>query len=205
VKSGPRPRLVPSVSWARCALSFLLLAIVSAYDAAAQSLNPGPPGPFVFDARGVVSGIPNSEAFVPPEVTVATIPARGFGGSVGGHLYAIRLGPGRFGIGVDLTFARGTSTDVQTTLSTLDPQVSYNFGTSDGWSYLSAGVGAARVKSEPSGISESVQVFNWGGGARWFLSQHFGIGFDIRIRHLSAGDVVAKGTSVAAAVGLSLK
>ena len=189
----------------RFALVFLFLAIVSAHDAAAQSLNPGPPGPFVFDGRGVVSGIPGIEAFVPPEVTQATIPSRGFGGSIGGHVYAIQLGPGRFGIGVDLTFVRGTSTEVQTTLLTVDPQLSYNFGTADGWSYLSAGVGAARVKSEPSGISESVQVFNWGGGARWFLSQHFGIGFDIRIRHLSAGDVVPKGTSVAAAVGLSLK
>ena len=197
--------LKTTVSWAGCALAVLLLALVSSHEAAAQSLNPGPPGPFVFDARGVVSGIPNSEAFVPPEVTVATIPARGFGGSIGGHVYAFQLGPGRFGIGVDLTFARGTSTDVQTTLSTVDPQLSFNFGTADGWSYLSAGVGAARVKSEPAGISESVQVFNWGGGARWFLSQHFGIGFDIRVRHLSAGDVVPKGTSVAAAVGLSLK
>jgi len=65
------------------ALAFLLLAIVSAHDAAAQSLNPGPPGPFVFDARGVVSGIPNSEAFVPPGLTTATIPSRGFGGGVG--------------------------------------------------------------------------------------------------------------------------
>lgn len=198
---------VPTPSRIRCqfALAFLLLAIASAHDAAAQSLNPGPPGPFVIDGRGAVSGIPNSEAFVPPQATVATIPARGFGGSVGGHVYAIQLGPGRFGIGVDLTFVRGTSTEVQTTLSTVDPQLSYNFGTSDGWSYLSAGVGVARVKSEPSGLSESVQAFNWGGGARWFLSQHFGIGFDIRIRHLSAGDVVPKGTSVGAAVGLSLK
>jgi hypothetical protein len=197
-RTAPRARY-------QIALAFLLLAIVSAHDAAAQSLNPGPPGPFVFDARGVVSGIPNSEAFVPPGLTTATIPSRGFGGGVGGHVYAIQLGPGRFGIGVDLAFARGTSTEVQTTLSTIDPQVSFNFGTADGWSYLSAGVGAARLKSEPSGISESVQAINWGGGARWFLSQHFGIGFDIRVRHLSAGDVVPKGTSVAAAVGLSLK
>jgi outer membrane protein with beta-barrel domain len=189
----------------RFGLAFLLLASAAAHDAAAQSLNPGPPGPFVLDARGVVTGIPNSEAFVPPEVTVATIPARGFGGGMGAHVYAIQLGPGRFGIGVDLAFARGTSTEVQTTLTTVDPQLSFNFGTADGWSYLSAGVGAARVKSEPSGISESVQAVNWGGGARWFLSQHFGIGFDIRVRHLSAGDIVPKGTSVAAAVGLSFK
>lgn len=190
--------------WCRLPLALLLMA-VSPFHAAGQSLNPGPPGPFVFDARAVVSGIPTSPAFVPPDVTEATIPGRGFGGSIGGHVYAIRLGPGRFGIGVDVTFVRGTTIDVQTTLSSVDPQLSFNFGTSDGWSYLSAGVGPVRVKSEPSGLSESVQAFNWGGGARWFLNQHFGVGFDIRIRHLSAGDFVPKGMSVAAAVGLSMK
>ncbi len=186
-------------------LAFLFMVIVAPHEAAAQSLTPGPPGPFVFDARGIVSGIPNSVVFVPPEATTAIVPTRGFGGSLGGHVYAFRLGPGRFGLGVDLSYARGTSADVETTFSTIDPQISFNFGTSDGWSYLSAGVGAARVKTEPVGLSESVQVFNWGGGARWFLTPHFGIGFDIRIRMLSAGDFVPKGTSVAAAVGLSLK
>jgi hypothetical protein len=120
-------------------------------------------------------------------------------------VYAIQLGPGRLGIGADLTFARGTSVDVQTTLVSVDPQLSFNFGTSDGWSYLSAGVGRVHIESEPVGLSESVQAFNWGGGARWFLNQHFGIGFDIRIRMLSAGDFVPKGTSVAGTVGLSLK
>jgi hypothetical protein len=189
----------------RLTLAFAFVALVLPCHGVAQSLAPGPPGPFVFDARGVVSGIPNSEAFVPPGATVATVPTRGFGGGLGGHVYMFRLGPGRFGAGVDLTFARGTSVDVTTTFSTLDPQLSMNFGTSDGWSYLSAGVGAARVKVEPLGLSESVQVFNWGGGARWFLNPHVGIGFDIRVRMLSAGDFLPKGTSVAAAVGFSLK
>jgi len=192
-------------AWRRRTLALLFMAMVAPSHAAAQSFTPGPPGPFVFDARGVVSGIPSSEAFVPPEVTTATIPTRGFGGSLGGHVYAFRLGPGRFGVGVDLTYTRGTSVDVQTTFLTIDPQISFNFGTSDGWSYLSAGVGTARVKAAPVELSESVQSFNWGGGARWFLNPHFGIGFDIRIRMLSAGDVVPKGTSVAGAVGLSLK
>ena len=193
--------------WAcrRLTLAFLFMAIVAPHEAAAQSLTPGPPGPFVFDARGVASGIPNSVVFVPPEAAPAIVPTRGFGGSLGAHVYAFRLGPGRFGLGVDLSYARGTSVDVQTTFLAIDPQISFNFGTADGWSYLSAGVGTARVKTEPVGLSESVQVFNWGGGARWFLNPHFGIGFDIRVRMLSAGDFVPKGTSVAAAVGLSLK
>jgi hypothetical protein len=120
-------------------------------------------------------------------------------------VYAIRIGPGRLGFGADLMFVRGTTVDVTTTFSAVDPQLSFNFGTSDGWSYLSGGVGAARVNVDPTGLSESVRTFNWGGGARWFLSPHVGIGFDIRVRHLAAGDVVPKGVSVAGAVGLSLK
>jgi hypothetical protein len=188
----------------RFTLAFLLMVVV-AHHVAAQSLNPGPPGPFVVDARGVVSGIPTSEAFVPPDATVATLPSRGFGGSIGGHVYGFRSGPGRFGIGADMTFARGTTVDAKTTFSSIDPQLSYNFGTSDGWSYLSAGVGVAHVSADPAGLSESVQSLNWGGGARWFLRPHIGIGFDIRVRHLAAGDVVPKGTSVAGAVGFSLK
>jgi hypothetical protein len=180
------------------------MAVAPPFQALAQSLTPGPPGPFVFDVRGAVSGVPNSEAFVLPGTTAATIPTRGFGGSIGGHVYAFRLGPGRFGIGVDVMLARATTVDVQTTMTTVDPQVSFNFGTSDGWSYLSAGVGTARVNVKPVELSESVQSFNWGGGARWFLNPHFGIGFDVRIRHLSAGDVVPKGMAVGVTVGLSL-
>jgi hypothetical protein len=190
----------------RFTLAFLLMAIVPLHHAAAQSINPGPPGPFVVDARAVASGIPSSEAFVPAEATTTVaVPSRGFGGSIGGHVYAVRIGPGRFGLGVDLTFARGTTVDVTTTFSSIDPQVSFNFGTADGWSYLSAGVGVARVSGDPAGVSESVEAINWGGGARWFLRPHIGFGFDIRVRHLAAGDVVPKGTSVAGAVGLSFK
>jgi hypothetical protein len=191
----------------RFRLALLLMVSVVQYDVAAQSLslNPGPPGPYVFDVRAAASGIPNSETFVLPSAGAATLPTRGFGGAFGGHLYAIRIGPGRLGVGVDLMVARGTTPDVTTKFSSIDPQISINFGTSDGWSYLSGGIGAARVSVDPAGLSESVQSINWGGGARWFLGPHFGIGFDIRVRTLSAGDVVPKGTSVAAAVGLSLK
>jgi hypothetical protein len=191
----------------QCRLTLALLFMISgALDhVAAQSLSPGPPGPFVFDARGAMSGVPTSVAFVPPDSTTATIPGRGFGGTMGAHVYAIRIGAGRLGFGADLMYVRGTTVDVTTTFSAVDPQVSFNFGTSDGWSYLSGGVGSARVSVEPAGLSESVRAFNWGGGARWFLSPHVGIGFDIRVRHLAAGTVVPKGVTVASAVGFSLK
>ena len=183
----------------------MLMSVLLTTRTEAQSLTPGPPGPFVFDVRGVTSGIPSSEAFVTDSTGVVSLPTRGFGVGFGGHVYAIQLGPGRIGVGADLSFARGTSEDVKTSFSSLDPQVSFNFGTADGWSYLSAGLGVAWVSVDPGGLSESVRSINWGGGARWFLGPHFGIGFDIRVRTLAAGELVPKGTSVAAAVGLSLK
>jgi hypothetical protein len=185
-------------------LTLLITSTLLTAGAAAQSLNPGPPGPYVFDFRGVTSGVPSSEAFL-SDATGVTLPTRGFGGGVGGHFYLIRIGPTRLGVGLDLMAVRGTAEDVTTRLTAVDPQLSLNFGSGDGWSYLSAGVGVAHVSTDPSGISETVQSFNWGGGARWFLGPHFGIGFDVRIRTLSAGDVVPKGTSVGIGVGVSLK
>ena len=191
--------------WSRGFTTALLFMVAIPSQLLAQSLNPGPPGPFVFDFRGATSGIPSSEVFVPSAAAIATLPTRGFGGSIGGHVYAMQIGPGRLGFGVDLMAARGTTADVKTMFWAVDPQVSFNFGTSDGWSYLSAGVGAARVSVDPAALSEAVRSINWGGGARWFVSAHTGIGFDIRVRTLAAGDIVPSGTSVAAAVGLSLK
>lgn len=199
----------------------MLMALMPASGVAAQTLNPGPPGPFVFDVRAAMSGLPVDPLFVPdtgtdPEVPVtttdpevpatsATIPSRGWGGSIGAHIYPVRLGPARIGVGVDALYVRGTTPDATTTLSSIAPQISANFGTEDGWSHLSVGYGATRVTVDPVGISESMPTFNWGGGARWFLSPHFGVGFDVRFHHISAGDVVPKDTAVSVAVGLSLK
>ena len=197
----------------------VLMALMPVSGAAAQTLNPGPPGPFVFDFRAAMSGVPVSEAFVPetetevvpetetevdPEVPV-TIPSRGWGGSIGAHIYPFQLGPARVGVGVDALYVRATTPGVTTTLSSIAPQISANFGTSDGWSHLSVGYGATRVKVDPVGVSESLPTFNWGGGARWFVGPHVGVGFDVRFHHMSAGEVVPKNTAVSFAVGLSLK
>jgi opacity protein-like surface antigen len=72
----------------------------------------------------------------------------------------------------------------------LTPQLSLNFGHSLGWSYLSAGLGGAKVTSEATATgnvttftsldSGWVKTINYGGGARWFLNDHLGVGFDLR-------------------------
>ena len=172
----------------------------------AQSLTPGPPGPFVIDVRGVTSGIPASPGLYPDVADTGdefVVPARGFGFDVGGHVYLFNLGPARLGIGVNFIEVRGTATDASATFQTVVPQLSFNFGTSDGWSYLSVGAGTARVNAVASGSSSTI---NAGGGARWFMSQHLALGFDIRVHMIAAdGDTMGKSTQVSASVGLSLK
>jgi len=84
----------------------------------------------------------------------------------------------------------------------LAPQLSFNFGTTNGWSYLSAGGGPARVEAAET---RSIQSVNAGGGARWFLNAHAAIGFDIRMHKLAAKGAFPRTTLVSAAVGVSLK
>jgi hypothetical protein len=186
-------------------LAMALMVFGAASPATAQSLTPGPPGPFVVDVRGVTSGIPGTETLFSSLPSGSAVPTRGFGGTVGGHLYALQMGPARLGFGIDVSFARGSSADASATLATVDPQVSFNFGTSDGWSYLSAGVGVTRVSADPVAVSDSVRAFNWGGGARWFLRPRLGFGFDVRVRHLAESDVLPGATAVSAALGFSLR
>ena len=189
----------------RLALILMLTTVALASGANAQSLNPGPPGPFVFDLRGATSNLPSDVALFPGLSADATVPARGFGGSVGGHFYPFQIGPGRFGVGVDALMVRGTTADASSLLTSVDPQISMNFGTTNGWSTLSAGIGVTRISADPGDVSESVRSFNWGGGARWFINPHFGVGFDFRVHHLAAGDLLPKQTAISIAAGMSLK
>ncbi len=105
-------------------------------------------------------------------------------------------------------------------MTSLAPQVSLNFGHSLGWSYLSAGLGQTRVKSEAETQSTIqylpvdsgwVKTINYGGGARWFVNDHFGVGFDLRWYKLSIVEPSAtspgapRASLLTLAVGVSLK
>jgi hypothetical protein len=172
--------------------------------AGAQSLTPGPPGPiFVVDVRGSTSGIPTSIGLYPTVPDGGSVPARGFGYDVGGHVYLFNLGSARLGLGVNVIGVRGTATDATATLEILAPQLSFNFGTSDGWSYLSLGAGNARVKGEETGSSSAI---NAGGGARWFITRHLALGFDVRLHKIAAdGETMDASTVLSASVGFSVK
>jgi hypothetical protein len=202
----------------RLAAASLLAAFFLTTPAAAQS--PSRPGPWALDVRGVTSPVPEQTVFYPTLASTALIPSRGFGLDLGIHAYLFNIGAARFGVGADLFYVRsktkppdpvpstgtggGSATDPGTTLTPagqnveldmrlLTPQVSLNFGSREGWSYISAGLGQARVITRTSGAlsgrreSSSLDTINVGGGARWFFKSHLAFGFDIRLHNIGSG------------------
>lgn len=143
--------------------------------------------------------------------------SRGLGFDVGAHVYLFSLGPSRLGIGASYAEIRATAIGSRARVRLLAPQLSFNFGTDRGWSYLSAGVGTGNVRTEVfdgvPGTAESgdVRNVNLGGGARWFVTRHAAVGFDVRFHRLAAGEPrgARAGTPqtmvVTIAVGVSLK
>lgn len=130
-------------------------------------------------------------------VAAENLPTRGFGMVVGAHWYPLRLGIVTLGLGGELsrasrgkTMNTGTETApvevaVTTRFAAVSPQVSFNFGARDGWSYISGGIGWSTYTSErvddPLPDPESgTKTINYGGGARWFAKKHLAFGFDVR-------------------------
>jgi hypothetical protein len=210
---------------------------------------PDPPGPYVIDVRGAMSGLPGT-GFFPPIPADTFVPSRGFGADVGGHIYWRSLGAARLGFGLNVVWVRGTAStvpttpatptppstttpptvapvlpDVETSFVTVAPQISFNFGTAEGWSHLSAGLGRGWIDTRatsPATASQAasldltrrsggVRSLNFGGGARWFLRGRLAVGFDVRFHRLAAGsgDATNPGTPgamfLAATIGLSLR
>lgn len=211
------------------AVTLLLVASVSA----AQPPEPIPR--FVADVRGASVGLPTAEGWTPAVPTGAEVPSRTLGFEAGGHVRIV--GTGRTSLAIGATFLTGTGTftpetpvtdpptpplpEVTTRFTSVAPQVSLNFGRRLGWSYISAGLGRARVRSEttlPATIGsptlvdgEWSGVINFGGGARWFINDHVGVSFDLRWHRLAAvtGDAsrppAPRETLLTLGVGISLQ
>jgi hypothetical protein len=224
----------------RAAMILLLGGLALATPAAGQTQTPDPPGPYAIDLRGATAAVPQDPGFFPAVPTGTLIPARGFGIDVGGHVYIASFKAARLGVGANLVRVRGsaappaptststpsttpvlpTTPDVAATVTTLAPQLSFNFGSSAGWSHVSVGYGRAHVKTSRSAFRTgteaerdhgAVPALNFGGGARWFFKARLAFSFDLRFHMLSAGraegtePATPKKTLVTAAVGISLK
>ena len=197
-----------------------LAALLVSTAAFAQSSSPGP---YIIDLRGAMSGAPGGASFYPPVPADTLAPQRAFGFGAGAHVYPFRLGIARVGFGIDLMRTRGSTTsavsniDATMTVSTLAPQVSFNFGTRDGWSYLSGGYGttqtSAKVETPAAGSTTAAtltrdrrtRTINIGGGARWFLREHVAVGFDVRFHRLGATLGLPSKQIVGLSVGLSFR
>ena len=194
-----------------------------AVPAAGQTTSP--PGPWVLDARAVTSAVPTDTTFY-PTLSSTVVPSRGFGADAGGHLYLFKVGPARVGLGASVMFVRATTTapataqdgsastgDQRLTLSmrVIAPQISFNFGSQDGWSYLSAGLGTGSINTQAQSVDpgkyESGQrrAVNFGGGARWFIKPRVAFGIDLRAHQLAAGEGTPRITVFAVGAGLSFR
>jgi hypothetical protein len=172
-----------------------------AADAAAQ--HPPPIPRFVIDARAGLARFKEDGAVATSlNVAANNLPTRGLGLGGGVHLYPLRMKKVTLGVGgelfvardsrqADMTDATMVSPRVTTRFSSITPQVSVNFGTGEGWSYLSGGLGLATLTSEradapfPDGASR-VRAINYGGGARWFTGPHLAFTFDVRFYAVNA-------------------
>ncbi len=166
-------------------------------------------GPFVVDLRATVPMFPDDSqqlaASRSPSWTLADLPGRGWGGQVGLHVYLLRWKAVTFGIGGEVIVARASTTPpegsssqvaVEEQLVSAAPQLSLNFGSGHGWSYLSGGIGRSVWSLHETGLEptsadvERLQTINYGGGARWFIKKHLAFSLDLHIYEIQAGTPV---------------
>lgn len=195
----------------------LVAILLTSAPASAQTLERLPW--FAVDVHGASVGLPTAEGWIPVPVLGDTpLPGRGFGIAAGATVYPLRLGIITFGAGVAVSAAKGKGESLtittgsgatavtivtpvmRTSILNVIPQVSINFGRRMGWSYLSAGLGATRVRSSADATAAMAQVIvpeswnqaiNFGGGARWFMKDHLGAGFDVRFVKLGSRGATA--------------
>ena len=145
---------------------------------------------FVGDVRLLSTTLPNGPGWTPALAADALVPGRGFGIEAGAHGLVGRGRHRRLGLGLSGLVAQGRATGVDsaptvtTRFMAAAPHVSMNFGHAQGWSYLSGGVGMAKVTSAEAGGPADpgawATAFHYGGGARWFLNEHVALSLDLR-------------------------
>ena len=203
----------------------VVMVVMATAQTAAQTTTP--PGPWVFDVRGVTSPVPTDAGFY-STLAATSVPSRGFGADFGAHIYLWTLKLARIGFGGNFVIVRSAvvapvavpedetaeappTQRVTLNMRMLAPQISANFGTRDGWSYLSAGVGIASVATEVADVmpgrheSGRLRSVNFGGGARWFITPRLAFGFDLRAHRFAAGSGTPKTGVFAVAAGLSIR
>jgi hypothetical protein len=216
---------------------FLFLGMTICFVVPAGAQGPPPPiGPFAVDAHVSIPSFPSDSTQLAQshglcaspddcQQALASLPGRGWGGQLGAHFYFARWKAVTFGIGGELMVARATSTPaagstgipLEERLVSASPQLSFNFGTGNGWSYISGGIGRSvwalhETGLQPSAVDvEPLLTVNYGGGARWFIKKHLAFSLDVRWYEIHDGTPIAplpgspRTTLMIVGAGVSLK
>jgi hypothetical protein len=181
----------------------LCALLVAARPVRAQDPPPRIPW-FVVDVHGSVPRFPSDDPLLADSrgMNLTELPGRGLGVQIGAHVYPFRWHAVTFGVGGELALSRARKsppTGVATLrpseerYRSIAPQLSFNFGTGQGWSYLSGGLGQSTWAIIPEGQqdyppdSEKLKTINYGGGARWFIKPHLAFSFDVRFYAINPG------------------
>jgi hypothetical protein len=189
--------MFPKRSLGLCALAICFL------HAGAAGAQEAPPLPlFVVDLQGTIANFPSDPLLAASRgLTQAELPGRGIGGNLAVHVFPLRIGPVTVGLGGRLTASRARSAPPEATglrpvterFTYLGPQLSLNFGTGAGWSYLSGGLAASTWSLVSGGGTnlpadeERLKTLDYGGGARWFARPHLAFSFDVRFYAVNPG------------------
>ena len=159
-----------------------------------------PIGRFVVDVRGAITPFGDTTEFAGLRGLDGSLtPGLGLGLEAGAHVYLYRWRVITFGLGGSVHTSlgdRGASEldpnpdgpTIRKQLVAVSPQLSFNFGGRDGWSYISGGLGNARLSLFPIGAGRAGQQtrsLNYGGGGRWFTSDHLALSLDLRFYALT--------------------
>ena len=156
-------------------------------------------------------------------VAVTDLPGRGTGLEIGGQYYLFKWRAMTIGVGGSLFIASAQSDPlvplpaipptpptlptppgkapptpfagfgVSEQFTAFAPQVSFNFGSGVGWSYISGGLGVSIWSivpgTEPATPADEARLktINYGGGARWFAKKHVAFTFDARFYAINPG------------------
>jgi hypothetical protein len=163
---------------------------------------PPPIGPFAVDIRGSFPGAPDDAALAASRgMAEDELPGRGPGLEIGAHFYPLRWKAMTIGLGGQIFLVRASSGGIpsagirgaQSKITSLSPQLSFNFGTGHGWSYITGGIGPTTWSLVPDGSAPlaiddtRLQTVNYGGGARWFVRTHVAFTVDLRFYDTAAG------------------
>jgi outer membrane protein with beta-barrel domain len=197
--------LIPRQHRSSLRLLLVAAALTIASSSPARAQPPKEPiGPFAADARVAMPRFKEDTGVAQAIVVDSTsLPTRGLGLAGGVHWYPGKMGAVTLGIGGEILLTRGSKSldpeeeggtpgpTVTTRFSSLSPQVSLNFGTGRGWSYLTVGLGTAAFtterKDDPVADADGrVKALNYGGGARWFAKDHLAFMLDLRFYTVDA-------------------